>query len=152
MQQKILEIIEFLISQIDASPDRNIPDIEFLSRKLKERGYTENDIQKAVDWITELIQPHFPEASLREGGDVQALRLLDPFERTVFTPEAYAFLIQIQKLRLVNHAQLEQIIDRCLMFGNEIVEYEDVKNITFQLLMGTDMPGSYFYPGNESIH
>ncbi len=152
MQHKILEIIEFLISQIDDSPDKGFPDIEFLSRKLKERGYTDSDIQHAVDWITELIQPHAPVAHLNEENEPFALRLLDNFERTLFSPRAYSFLIQIQKLRIVTPAQLEQIIDRCIMFGTEVVEYEDVKNVTFQLLMGRDIFGSYFYPGNETIH
>lgn len=158
MQQKIMKIIEFLISEMDSISDRGHLDIDYLSKKLLEKGYSENDIQRAVEWIEGVVKP--PESLSGGAGESQpadvSLRLLDNFERSIFSQDAYSFLIQLQQLRLVTYAQLEQIIDRCMMFGLDRIEYDEVRNIAFQFLMGNEGEDrgarATFYPGNDSIH
>ncbi len=158
MHHKILEIIEFLISELDDSKESLQPDIDQLSQKLLEKGYTENDIQKAVDWIVDYVNrskkfEEFPGTADREG---LRLRLLTPIERKIFSREAQGLLIQFQQLGLLKPAQVEQIIDRCFMFGLDRVEVEDIKLILMQVLLGKETPSfngkPLFFPIKDTVH
>ncbi len=158
MHHKILEIIEFLISELDDSKESLQPDIDQLSQKLLEKGYTENDIQKAVDWIVDYVNrsknfEEFPEAGERGG---LRLRLLTPIERKIFSREAQGLLVQFQQLGILKPAQVEQIIDRCFMFGLDRVEVEDIKLILMQVLLGKESPSingkPLFFPIKDTVH
>ncbi len=158
MQQKIIEIIELLITEISEIQEPFLPDLDKISKKLLEKGYTERDIQEAVEWIVDFMDTDNVPVS---PGNIAAkekrnLRLLSNFEQRVFSNEAYGFLIQMQNLGLLSPMQLDQIIDRFLMIGMESVGLEDVKAVTVQMLLGKDLSisgnGKVFYPGNERIH
>ena len=157
MQHKIVEIIEFLISEIDRVPEPGLPDINSISKKLLDRGYTEKDIQLAVEWIVDLMD-HSDSPGLNEecfNGKTENLRILNPFEKKIFSNEAHGFLLQLQALGIVSLSQLEQIIDRCMMLGMEKVDVEDVKIILTYILLGKKTgyseSDSFFYPGSETI-
>ncbi len=158
MQQKIIEIIEFLIAEINQLQEPHFPDIDLLSKKLLEKGYSESDIQAAVEWIVEFIDRSEANVTNEGGSEKQSgnLRLFSAFENKIFSTEAYGFLLQMQSLRLLTPLQLEQIIDRFVMLGMDSVGLEDVKAATAQLLVGKDIgsvnSNAVFHPGNEQIH
>lgn len=158
MQQKILEIIEILISEMDRLPDKAFPDLDIISEKLLKKGYTERDIQTAVEWIFDFIIEKDREGveQLTSGTEQQPIRLFSHFERKMFSNEAYGFLIQLQILGLMTPVQVEQIIDRSIMSGLEIIGEEEVRRIASQILLGRkttlSRTRSLFHPGNETIH
>ncbi len=158
MQQKIIEIIEFLIAEIDRLQEPHFPDLDSLSKKLLEKGYTEKDIEEAVEWISEFIDRTDAKAGDKQNllTNKSALRMLNGFEKKMFSSEAHGFLLQIQKLGLVSASQIEQIIDRCMMIGMEGISLEEVKAVTVQFLIGKETgfadTNAVFHPGNETIH
>ncbi|GAB4379932.1 MAG: hypothetical protein Kow0042_29730 [Calditrichia bacterium] len=158
MQQKIIEIIQILIHEIYNFQGKSYADLELVSRKLIDKGYTEGEVQEALKWLFELfdddpIQPIRQDPSIQDPG---TLRILNSFEKEFFTPQAYGFLIQLQKLKLISIPKMELLIERCLMMGTDQVDVEDVKATFLQILWGrkTDLKGttSVYYPGNETVH
>ena len=140
MQQKILEIIEFLISEVNNYQDLHLSDIDTISERLLDRGYTEIDIQSAVEWIVEFMSsPDTSEISrsMREA-TYKNIRLLSEFERAFFTKEAHGYFMQLQLLGLVTPVQVEQIIDRSMMSGLEKVKLEEIQDISIQIMNGVD--------------
>lgn len=158
MQTKILEIIQFLIVEINQVKGSSLPDIELISRKLLDKGYSEKDIQEAVNWIVDFIEdrqqlPEPVSGLAQQGGQI---RLLTEFERNFFTKEAYGYLIQVQELGLLLPRHIEQIIEKCMMVGVEQISREEVKTLTTQILLGREFEirgkSVFFHPGNETIH
>lgn len=156
MQHKVLEIIEFLIKELNEVSEPPLPDIDHLSQKLLEKGYTETDIQKAVDWIVDFMNGDQVTPESKDVATSPNVRILNPVERKIFSKEAHGLLFQYQVLGLLNATQVEQIIDRCFMFGMEKVGVEELKAVVAPMLLGkeTAYEGSHaiFSPGNEKIH
>ncbi|HFE64348.1 MAG TPA: DUF494 family protein [Caldithrix sp.] len=158
MHQKILEIIKFLISEIDDIPNPELSDFSLLSEKLLDRGYTDSDIRNAIEYIMDsLFYEDRGNLGVDEPGSrAIPLRVLSRYEKEFFSADAYGFLIQLQILGIVSIFQLELIIDRCLMLGLDPVSLDDVKTISSQILLGqeidTDNTDAIFYPGNDTVH
>jgi uncharacterized protein Smg (DUF494 family) len=157
MQQKVLEIIEFLISAIEKKQDPKVADLDLLSKKLIERGYNERDIQTAVEWIFNILDRSSDAPTLGNFEiDDWSIRILSPFERKIFSSEAYGYLLQLQLLGLISPLQVDQLIDRCLMMGLDMIGLEEVKTISTHILVGRDVGGQnskpIYHPGNDKIN
>ncbi|MFZ0391720.1 MAG: DUF494 family protein [Calditrichia bacterium] len=158
MEQKVIEIIEILLTEITRQQDARFPDVDLLSKKLLEKGYTEIDIEAAVEWISEIIEQNDePESDMAAAEHrFPSFRVLNELEQRVFSPEAHGYLLQLHMLNLVTSLQLESIIDRCLMIGMDGIGLPDVKVISLQVILGKKIrstrSNSFFFPGNETIH
>jgi len=140
-QQRILEIVVFLAHEINRRGGE-LGDIAKLSRDLRLRGYTENEISTALSWLFERLE----EGRRWEGATYTGVRILHEVERRVFTPEAYGYLLQLRVLGLVTPGQMEAIIERALMTGAGRIDQEDVKALVASLLFGEGLEGT------ETLH
>lgn len=158
MQHKILEIIEFLLTEMGGSPNSHLSDLEIISEKLLNKGYSEKDIKQAVEWLEAFFDRRQAVISeLRDGDrDRTVIRVLNSFEKKFFSSEAYGYILELQNMEIVSPLHLEQIIDRCLMLGLEQVELPEIKSIAAQVLLGTETnvnsSDARFYAGNETVH
>ncbi|RMG68740.1 MAG: DUF494 family protein [Calditrichaeota bacterium] len=156
MQQRVIEIIEILLREISRLQDAPSSQLEQLSEKLLEKGYTEPEIRTAVDWL--LLQ--FEGRSERSGRGRRhsrspGIRLLSRDEQALVGPRAYGYLIHLQALGILNPILVDQVIERSFINGLDI-DPEEIKNIVARLLIGKPLMGArsgrYFNPGNEEIH
>ncbi|MGH1365694.1 MAG: DUF494 family protein [Calditrichia bacterium] len=163
MRERISKIIEMLIREMTDLPDPFGGHIEALSRKLLDAGYTQGEINKAVEWvITNFDESQGPLQNLENAKNMPSLRLLSAEEMNFFSPEAYGYLIQVQALSIVSPLQIEQIIERCFLMGLSRIETEDIKTVVSQILLGKE-PGGLgsentgrsevmYHPGNDKIN
>ena len=163
MRERISKIIELLIREMTDLPDPFGGHIEMLSRKLLDAGYTQGEINKAVEWvITNFDDSTGPLQNLVNAKNMPSLRLLSSEEMNFFSSEAYGYLIQVQALSIVGPLQIEQIIERCYVMGLSTIEVEDIKTIVSQILLGKE-PSSLsvnktgrsevmYHPGNDMIN
>jgi uncharacterized protein Smg (DUF494 family) len=157
MQERIDEIIRFLIEEISQLSDPVGLDLKKLSDMLLKEGYTEREIHKAVEWvITNLNNDQLSESAKPHSRQQPSLRILISEEQNFFTAEAYGYLIQLQSLGIVNALQVEQIIERCFLMGMNRVDVEGLKSVISQILLGKEI-GNYntdsvYHPGNDRIN
>ncbi|HDZ11003.1 MAG TPA: DUF494 family protein, partial [Bacteroidetes bacterium] len=117
MNERVVEILVYLMSQIRADNDK-IDRIDGMSKELRNQGYTENEINTAFSWLFEKIQTNQeeifdePQFELRHG-----FRVLHEAEKVVIHPEAHGYLIQLKELGIITQSDMEQIIERAMMLG-----------------------------------
>lgn len=157
MQERINEIIEFLIKKLSQISDPVGLDLKKLSDMLLEEGYTEREIHTAVEWvIANLNKEPAPSASKSLPRPTPSIRVLISEEQNFFTPAAYGYLIQLQSLGILNPLQVEQIIERCFLMGMNRVDMEEIKTVVSQILLGKEVGNfktdSVYHPGNDKVN
>lgn len=157
MQEKIDQIIEFLISEISTISDAYTLNLERISEQLLQEGYTEGEIHKAVEWVVlNLNQDRSSFAERLNRKNPPSLRVLIAEELNFFSSEAYGYIIQLQTLGIVSPLQIEQIIERCFLNGLNRVEIGEVKTVVSQVLLGKEIENDYtdtvYMPGNDIIN
>lgn len=134
MQEKIIEIIVYLVHEM--RHDKRLGEIDL--RALTDRGYTENEISTAFSWLFDKI--NMGESILADDKQVspQSHRILHDAERTVITPEAYGYLIQLRHLGLLDNLGIEEAIDKIMMAGFQAVSVAEMKSIVASILFDFD--------------
>lgn len=151
MQERIIEIIIFLLEKFQQKPDKeNNLD---LSQELVDRGYTDNEINLAFSWISNHLQSRPTDL----GGNyaMDADRSYEDLEKLIITPEAYGYLLQLFHLGMLKDYDIEDVIDRAVSKGSNQVTLEDVKAIAVSLIFESDMGNgkNFFYQsGTNSLH
>ncbi|RMG34958.1 MAG: DUF494 family protein [Methanobacteriota archaeon] len=157
MQERINEIIDWLLQELSHSSEPYHLDFEAISQKLLEKGYTEREIHKALEWIIMNITKDRNLIPKRSGKkSPPPIRLLLEEELRFFTPESYGYLLNLQSMGILNGLQVEQVIERCFLSGLVRVEVEELKNIVSQILMEergkTSASNHFYHPGNDRIN
>ncbi len=157
MQERVNKIIDFLLQEISQSSESVQFDLEKISQRLLAEGYTEREIDKAVQWVImnlgkRQVPPHFH----KTGKETPSIRVLMPEEIRFFTKAAYGYLIQLQSLGILNALQIEPVIERCFIMGLHEVDVEELRAIISQVLMedwkDPSATNSVFSPGNDKIN
>ncbi|MHB1048889.1 MAG: DUF494 family protein [Bacteroidota bacterium] len=134
MQEKIVEILIYLIGEIR----KNTPITDIDLSVLSQRGYSTTEISTAFNWLFEKIS--HGENIVTETGEISSTshRVLHEAERMVITAEAYGYMIQLRELGLISDMDIEVIIDRIMMSGYPTVDGEEIKSHVAALLAEND--------------
>lgn len=134
MQEKIVEILIYLIGEIR----KNTPITDIDLSVLSQRGYSTTEISTAFNWLFEKIS--HGENIVTETGEISSTshRVLHDAERMVITSDAYGYMIQLRELGLISDMDIEVIIDRIMMSGYPTVDGEDIKSHVAALLAEND--------------
>jgi len=157
MPERLVEIIEYLIREISHLPNPHGSDFEKLSKNLKEKGFSELEIKKALEIVVAyLSRPAVSDGEKPARKKLLPIRVLNEMERSYFTREAFGYMIHLQTMRILTPLQIEQIIERSLMMGFGKVTLEDLKTMVTQMMIGRE-PGNFntdavYHPGNESVN
>lgn len=155
MQERLIEIIVYLLGHFQQPQSKE--DYSDLSRELKSRGYTENEINLAFTWIFNHLQNknavNEEEFSYVRG----STRVLHDVERLVIDPQAYGYLLQMQHLGLLSDSELEFAIEKALSMGTTTITIDDIKSIAASIIFNSESTdgswdGFFFHPGTNTIH
>lgn len=108
------------------------PDSDKLSLKLSAAGFEDEDINRALDWLSglkQLTQAEYP-AAINESG----LRCYADLEIQRISPEALRFLAFWQENKVITPVEREMIIDRAVALGRDSLPLEKVKLIALMVL------------------
>lgn len=134
MNERVVEILVYIMNEIQgeaAAPGH----MEMISRDLRQRGYTENEISSAFSWLYEHRQYQNEEMVRHTGPTLPGtFRVLHDLERLVIAPEAYGYLLQLKHLEILNDAQIEQVIERAMMMGAPRLPIEAIKTMVASTL------------------
>lgn len=138
MQERIVEIILFLVNELRSDKQLSEVDVSLLT----ESGYTQTEISTAFSWLFErlsvgqsLVTPD-PSTQLSH-------RVLHKAEKVVITPDAYGYLLQCRQLGLVSNSDVEAIIDRIMAAGFSAVGVAEMKTFVAGMLFGLDNSTPY---------
>ena len=118
MRNRILEIVVFLIDFMQGNKG-NLAGSEDLSTVLEAEGYSQDEISSAYSWLLQRFD-NAPEQYFSEIPVMNAsTRVLTPIERFQLSHEAQGFLLKLVNLSLIDHEQLEGIMERVAVFGTD---------------------------------
>ena len=150
MQERIIEIIIFLLEQFQHKPDKD--SAKDLSEELASRGYTDHEINLAFSWVTNHLQAR----TMDDDGDYGANTAVGDvdLEKLIITPEAYGYLIQVYHLGMLKEYDIEDVIDRALSVGSNHITLDDVKKVTAAIIFNSESGSNnlFFQSGSNSIH
>jgi len=136
MQEKIVELIVFLMREIRQTRDISKVDVS----KLSESGYSQTEISTALSWIYDKMNLREPLKRV-SGPTVRSYRIFHEAERQILTRDARGFLVEMYELGMIDQLDMENIIERSLMSGSVIVDKNEVKTIAASVLFEYNSPG-----------
>ena len=130
----MIDILVYLFENYADFADQ--PQPEALARKLNALGFADNDISRALLWLTEL--QHAP----REIAPLAAssLRHYTPQEQAKLGNEALAFLAFLENADVVDAGLRELIIERTRRLPDDPVDFEDFKIVVLMVLWCRETP------------
>jgi Smg protein len=145
MDERLVELIIAIVDRLVDSETRS-ETVESITQSLMTEGYNAQEVNTAFMWLYHTVDESFFEDGriIRTDGSIGTVRVLNDFERTLITPEAYGYILQLSQLGLLDNLQIEEVIDRAMYSCGDMVELNDVKRIVPSIII-EGVPG--FRPG-----
>ena len=88
-------------------------------------------------WLYHTVDESFFEDGqvLPHCGSKGTLRMLNDFERSLISPQAYGYILQLSQLGLLDDLQIEELIERAIFTCAESVELHDLKRIVSSIIL-----------------
>jgi uncharacterized protein Smg (DUF494 family) len=109
-----------------------------LDQELMMRGYTQEEIERAVVWYATRDDILEDDQVVQHGRN--SFRVLSDWERMSLSSDCYAYLLRLLNLGIVDGGQFEKIIARAIPVGPEKVQLSDVKAIACSVIFNKE-PG-----------
>lgn len=124
----MIDILVYLFENYADFADQ--PQPEALARKLNALGFPENDISRALLWLTEL--QHAPREVTPPAAT--SLRLYTAQEHAKLGEDALAFLAFLETAGVVDAGLRELIVERTRRLPDDPVDFEDFKIVVLMVL------------------
>jgi uncharacterized protein Smg (DUF494 family) len=155
MNERVVEILVLIMSEIRRS-NFGSAKLELLSKDLRKKGYTESEISSAFSWLLNRIRSDSEELVQNQGPTLEnSFRVLHEIEKSVISPEAYGYILQLKELNIISETDIELILERALMMGTSRVDPADIKLIVASMLWSADNFGSggyFLFDDQPGIH
>ncbi len=133
--ERILEIIMYILKELKRQKDLN--DIDY--KELIRFGYSDSEINAAIAWIYSKIQED-EKVFFKNISSPKSIRVLNPAEQRLFTPESLGYLISLKELGLISEQDFEFIIDKISTSAVFRVELSELKPIISAFVLNIDDP------------
>lgn len=112
------------------------PDSEALVKKLSAVGFEEEEISKALGWLTDLAEAtnEFAESYPQQTVFSFGIRIYAQQEMDVLGTEAVGFLQFLESAKVIDPIQREIIIERALAVSDSQVSLDKIKVIVLMVL------------------
>jgi uncharacterized protein Smg (DUF494 family) len=148
MQERVVEIILYLVSELRSNKRLSEVDVSSLTRD----GYTQSEILSAFSWIFERLSVGKSMTDVT-GGASTSHRMLNDAEKKVIEAQAYGFLMQCLQLGLIDNMDIETIIERIMIAGFSIVGLAEMKSFVAGYLFDMESSNGQVSLGtNDTIH
>jgi Smg protein len=110
------------------------PDAEALIKKLSAVGFEQDEISKALGWLTDLNEST---SALIESDDAEqqaGFRVYVDIERDMLGTAAIGFIQFLESAKLINSLQREIVIDRALAASESQISLDKLKVIVLMVL------------------
>ncbi|MBU0507401.1 DUF494 domain-containing protein [bacterium] len=126
MDQRIVEILMYVIGELQSRRIR-IEEIEGISDELMQRGFSQREVSTAISVFADRLLTESKRTFVAFPAFPYAHRVLHDLERQYVSPEAYGYLIEMARMSILDHEDVEEIIERCVLLGNLNVGGDEMK-------------------------
>ena len=131
MQEKVIEILGHLLRHFHEEESQRLDNA---TQWLQESGYTASEISTALALFYKRFKP-LERAKHRTGAEVRTpYRIMSPFEKGIIEQEAYSYLLQLYRLKVITIHEMEYIMERAIMFGSAKVTLVEIRYIAASVI------------------
>lgn len=136
MDEKLAEIIIAVVDRLVDIGEQS-ETVASLTEFLMREGYTAGEINNAFMFLYHSIDERFfDEGTITLGMSHKGtVRVLNDFERSFISAEAYGYILQLSQLGLLTDLQVEEVIERAIYYCSEKVEINDLKQIVPSIIL-----------------
>ncbi len=134
MQEKVIEILVYLINEMRKNKQLGEVDLEVLV----DSGYTQAEISTAFGWLFDKINLEESPITLSQPSSAHSHRIFHEAEKIAFSTEAQGYLLQLREIGLISDKMLEMVIDRIMITGFAKASLQDVKSMIASLMFDHD--------------
>lgn len=135
MQERIIEIIVFILSEIKFK-NKSLNDMNL--SLLENMGFSKSEINAAFSWLFDRL--YLLEKSKKSDNKKNTFRILHNIERYIFSPQVYGYLLQLRELELIDDVDLESIID-ILMSSSQSVDIDEINSFIASIILKREIDG-----------
>ena len=139
MTGSVLDILIYVFDRymLDAAPE--VPQREHLARDLEHVGFTAANVERALDWLTDLAFGHEQAAALHTDASQPGLRVFTDSERARLSTECRGLLLTLERAQVLTVQQREVVIERMLALDADEPDTEQLKWVVLMVL--SSQPG-----------
>lgn len=133
MQDKIIEIIVYILSEIKEINQLSEIDINLLSDK----GYSDSEINTAFAWIFSKLDEG--ELVFKNETDVtRSHRIFNLVEDKIFTVDAKGYLLLLRELGLLSDLDIDLVVEKVFLSGYQRIGIKELKKFIASLILNSE--------------
>ena len=111
----VLDILIYVFDRYMMNEPPDVPEREHLARDLERVGFTPVNVERALDWLTDLAFGHeqAAQSAAREGAP-RGVRVFSDSELARLTTECRGLLLKLEAAQVLTPPQRELVIERML--------------------------------------
>ncbi|MEK7250097.1 MAG: DUF494 family protein [Bacteroidota bacterium] len=130
MKERVVEILVYLMAEIDANKRLSEIDLD----DLKSKGYTQSEISAAFSWLYDNLPVQDGVVVRGAIASKESRRVLHDAEKLMMTTDAQGYLMQLCEVGLLENRDLENVIERAMMSGFEKLSMYEMREIVAAVL------------------
>jgi Smg protein len=132
----VLDILIYVFDRYMMNEPPDVPEREHLARDLQRAGFAAANVERALDWLTDLAFGHEQavQSVMREG-----VRVFSDSELARLTTECRGLLLKLEAAQVLTPQQRELVIERMLALDSDDSDTETLKWVVLMVL--SSQPG-----------
>ena len=136
----VLDILIYVFDRYMMNEPPDVPEREHLARDLERVGFAADNVERALDWLTDLAFGHEQAAqSVTCEGAPRGVRVFSDSELARLTTECRGFLLKLEAAHVLTPQQRELVIERMLALDSDDSDTETLKWVVLMVL--SSQPG-----------
>lgn len=154
MPERIIEIIVYALQRFQEDKRK---DIQLdLTSELSSQGYTDSEINLSFSWIYNHLKKNSSDKKQLLDTELIEDMEFSNSESPTLTDEAYGYLIQMIQLGILSEYQVDQVLEKALVSGEEYINMDKIKSYIVNIIFDSDNFKSlfnsfYLNRGNEHL-
>ena len=133
----VLDILIYVFDRYMLSEPPDVPEREQLARDLERVGFTPANVERALDWLTDLAFGQGPAGAAAEPR--AGVRIFTDSELARLSTECRGLLLRLEEAHVLSAVQRELVIDRLLALDADEPDTETLKWVVLMVL--SSQPG-----------
>ncbi len=139
----VLKVLIYVYDHYMLADPADVPERRHMLDDLRKRGFSVSEVVRAMEWLSALVGDSQAEpgqqASAQERQDGAALRVFADGELSHLSADCRAFLMLLDRQRVLTTRQRELVIERALALDVDEIDVEQLKWVV--LLVLSAQPG-----------
>ena len=134
----VLKVLIYVYDHYMLADPADVPERRYMLEDLQKRGFSVSEVVQAMEWLSALVGDKRAAASDTES-EGAGLRIFADGELSRLSPDCRAFLMLLDRQRVLTPQQRELVIERALALDVDEIDVEQLKWVV--LLVLSSQPG-----------